>query len=56
MPRKTPKRKLEDAGGIIDSIKTLVIEGINLYIKIKPLVKKTKKRKKQNDRSNIQNQ
>ena len=54
MPRKSRKRKIEDVGTIIDSVKALVIEGANLYIKLKPLLKRRRKGK-QHDRGNIQN-
>lgn len=57
MPGKKPQRKRPDAGTIIDTVKTLVIEGISLYKQIKPLVKKSKTRKgkKKHDIDNIQN-
>lgn len=57
MPRKPTKKKLEDAGSIIDSLKALVVEGINLYIKLKPMLKRKKKRtrKTKNDSTHIQN-
>jgi hypothetical protein len=55
MPRKTTQKKRDETGNIIDSIKALVIEGINLYIKLKPLFKKKRKGKKSNDRGKINN-
>jgi hypothetical protein len=55
MPRKNGKRKIEDVGTVIDSVKVLIIEGSNLYIKLKQILKRTKKRKPKNDQGNIQN-
>lgn len=63
MPRKQPQKPKVDPGSVIDSVKTLVIEGIHLYEKIKPLFRRTKpksktlkpKGPKKNDSSEIPN-
>jgi pantothenate kinase len=55
MSRKSTKKKIEDTGSIIDSPKVLVIEGINLYLKLKPKLKRKPTRKLKNDNNHIQN-
>jgi hypothetical protein len=41
---------------IFDSAKELVIEGVNLYKRLKPLLKRKGKVKQNNDKSNTTNQ
>jgi hypothetical protein len=50
MPKRIPRRTTKTKE-VFDSAYRVVIEGINLYKKIKPIIKKHKGRKKNNDKS-----